>query len=196
MVNSWPNDLGSNHIDHCIHNALPAHSKLSLTSAYAEFSCSYNDKSCMYIPMRLSKLMLNPLCSNLRSVIFTSCNWQALSMWIQQSLWFESIQREWNKMDGLLEGGGLHSTVVAYLPLTQQPPVWFSALPRIFLLMLLIFIDGTAQNRGPRLDIANWYHPLLASGKIVLHKMDCLSTFNQAERLVFFVCCSDTNEAF
>ena len=37
--------------------------------------------------------------------------------------------------------GGQHSTDVAYLILTRQPRVWF---PRIFLFMLLIFIDGTA----------------------------------------------------
>ena len=38
----------------------------------------------------------------------------------------------------------LHSTEVAFLLLTQQPQVRFSAFPRIFLLMLLRFIDGTA----------------------------------------------------
>ena len=40
--------------------------------------------------------------------------------------------------------GWLHSTEIAYLLLTQQPRVHFSEFPRIFLLMLLIFIDGTA----------------------------------------------------
>ena len=41
-------------------------------------------------------------------------------------------------------GMGLHSTEVAYLLLTQQPRVLFSVFPRIFLLMLLRFIDSTA----------------------------------------------------
>ena len=39
---------------------------------------------------------------------------------------------------------GLHSTEVAYLLLTLQLWVRFSAFPIIFLLMFLIFIDSTA----------------------------------------------------
>ena len=39
---------------------------------------------------------------------------------------------------------GLHSTEVLFFLLTQQPRVWFSVLPRIFLWMLLIFIAGSA----------------------------------------------------
>ena len=49
--------------------------------------------------------------------------------------------------------------------------VWFSALPRIFLLMLLWFIDGTAQNSKQRLDSVNQTHLVLVSGyKLVLQK--------------------------
>ena len=47
----------------------------------------------------------------------------------------------------LHKGGDLHSTEVACLLLNQQPWVWFLVIPRIFLLMLLRFIDGTADKR-------------------------------------------------
>ena len=40
--------------------------------------------------------------------------------------------------------GGLHCSEVAYLLLTQQPQVWFSAFPRFLPLMLLRFIDCAA----------------------------------------------------
>ena len=62
------------------------------------------------------------------------------------------------------------STEVAYLLLTQQHWVQFLAFPRIFLLMLLTFIDWTAQNSGQRLDNVNKTHLVLASGKLVLQK--------------------------
>ena len=62
---------------------------------------------------------------------------------------------------------GLHSTKVAYLPLTQQPQVWFSAFPRIFLLILLRFIGSTAWNTGQMLDNVNRTYLVLASGKLL-----------------------------
>ena len=34
------------------------HSKLSLASAYAKIGRSYSDKKCMYMPIKLSKLIL------------------------------------------------------------------------------------------------------------------------------------------
>ena len=46
--------------------------------------------------------------------------------------------------------------------LTRQPRVWF---PRSLLFMLLIFIDGTAQNNGHRL--VNQTHLQLDSGELV-----------------------------
>ena len=42
--------------------------------------------------------------------------------------------------------------------------------PRIFLLMLLRFIDGTAYNSGQRLDNVNQPRLVLTSGKQVLQK--------------------------
>ena len=42
--------------------------------------------------------------------------------------------------------------------------------PRIFLLMLLRFIDGTAENSGQRLDNDNRTHLGLVGGKLVLQK--------------------------
>ena len=65
---------------------------------------------------------------------------------------------------------GLQSTEAAYLLLTQQPLVWFLAFPRVFFLMLLRFIDASAQKSGQRLDIVNRTHLVLASGKRVLQK--------------------------
>ena len=41
---------------------------------------------------------------------------------------------------------GLHSTEATFLLLIKKPHVQFLAFPRIFLLMLLRFIDGTASN--------------------------------------------------
>ena len=58
----------------------------------------------------------------------------------------------------------MHSSEAAYLPLTQQPQVRFSMLPRIFLLMLLIFIDDTVYDSGQRLDNVNRTHLVLADG--------------------------------
>ena len=65
---------------------------------------------------------------------------------------------------------GLHSTEVAYLLLIQQPRVQFLAFPRIFLFMLLRFIDGTAKNSGQRLDNVKQTNLELASSKLVLQK--------------------------
>ena len=64
--------------------------------------------------------------------------------------------------------GELHSTEVAYLLLTQQPWVRFSPYLRIFLLMLLRFMDWIES--GQRLDNVNGTHLVLASGKLVLQK--------------------------
>ena len=44
------------------------------------------------------------------------------------------------------------------------------ALPRIFLLMLLRFIDSTSINSGQMLDYVNRTYLVLASGKVVLQK--------------------------
>ena len=62
---------------------------------------------------------------------------------------------------------GLHSTEVADLLLSQQPRVRFS---RIFLLMLLRFIDCTAEFSRSRLYDVNQTILLLARGKLVLQK--------------------------
>ena len=75
--------------------------------------------------------------------------------------------------------GGGHSTEVAYLLFTQQFQVWFSAFLRIFLLMLLIIINGTAVNSGERLDNINQIPLVLASGKRVLLK--CFLPCDQME---------------
>ena len=67
-------------------------------------------------------------------------------------------------------GGGLHKAEVAYLLLTQQPQARFSAFSRLFLLMLLRLIDGTAYNSGQRLDNVDRTHLVLVSGKLGLQK--------------------------
>ena len=77
---------------------------------------------------------------------------------------------------------------VAYLLLTQQPQVWFSAFPWICIFVLLTFIEGTASNIGQRPDNVNRTHLVLDSGKLVLQKTSklksiFLSTLLQAGRL-------------
>ena len=47
---------------------------------------------------------------------------------------------------------------IAFLLCTQQPWVRFLALPGVFLLILLRFIDGTVDNRGQRLNNVNPTH--------------------------------------
>ena len=54
--------------------------------------------------------------------------------------------------------GGLCSPEVAYLLLTRQPQVRFTAFPRIPLLVLLRFVDGSNQNSGQSLDNGNRTH--------------------------------------
>ena len=68
------------------------------------------------------------------------------------------------------DGDGQHGREVAHLLLTQQPRVQFLAYPNFFLLMLLRFIYGTAQNSGQRLHNVKGTHLVLASGKLVLQK--------------------------
>ena len=65
---------------------------------------------------------------------------------------------------------GLHSTEVKYLLLSQQPRVRFSGFPRIFLLMMQRFIDGTAEFSRSRLYDVNQTNLLLTRGKLVLQK--------------------------
>ena len=42
-------------------------------------------KNPIFIPIKHSKLMLNPLCSNPGPPTFASCSWHMLSIWIQRS---------------------------------------------------------------------------------------------------------------
>ena len=64
----------------------------------------------------------------------------------------------------------LHNTEEAYSLLNQQPRVRFSAFQRIFILMLVRFVDGTAKNSRHKLDNYNPTYLVLASGKLVLQK--------------------------
>ena len=43
-------------------------------------------KNPMFMPIKHSKLMLNPSCNNPCRVIFSPCSWHAVSMWILRSL--------------------------------------------------------------------------------------------------------------
>ena len=64
------------------------HVKSSLTTAFTKLGCSYTDKKCpLYMSIKLSKLMLDPLCSNPCRVAFTPYSWHALSMCLLRSLW-------------------------------------------------------------------------------------------------------------
>ena len=64
--------------------------------------------------------------------------------------WFESKRFDFASARDVEEQGG---TEVASALLTQLPWVRFSAFPRIFLLMLLRFIDGTDWSSGWRLKL-------------------------------------------
>ena len=83
-------------------------------------------------------------------------------------------------------GGGLQNTEVAYLLLTQQPWVRYSVFPRIFLLMLLRFIDSTALNIGQILEYVNWTHLALASGKLILQNKTYWTNFLCSITLCYF----------
>ena len=64
------------------------HAKSSVTTAFTKLGCSYTDKKCpLYMSIKLSKLMLDPLCSNPCRVAFTPYSWHALSMCLLRSLW-------------------------------------------------------------------------------------------------------------
>ena len=66
--------------------AICMHAKLSLTTAYAKLGRSYTDqKSCLFMSIKLSKLMLNPLCNNPCWVIFAPCSRHALSICLLRS---------------------------------------------------------------------------------------------------------------
>ena len=102
-----------------------------------------------------------------------SRSWNSKAPNVKHSDWskfFHVISCIQSNSSNLTWGGGQHSTVVAYLLLTQLPWVWFLAFPRIFLLMLLRFINSPDKNSGQRLDTFNQNHLVLASGKIVLRK--------------------------
>ena len=90
-----------------------------------------------------------------------------------------------------MQGGGLRNTEAAYLLFTQQPQVRFSPFPIIFLLMLLIFIDGTAGSSGQILDNVNQTYVVPASGKLVIQKKEQASETTdkkfKSERLAGFV---------
>ena len=69
------------------------HAKSSLTTAYAKLGCSYTDKeSPIYMSAKLSKLMLNPLCTNSCQVNFALCSWHALSICLLRSLCLTALR--------------------------------------------------------------------------------------------------------
>ena len=68
------------------------HAKSSLTTACTKLGCSYTDKNPMYklyMPIKLCKLIVNPLCSYPCRVIFAPCSSQVLSLWILRSPCFK-----------------------------------------------------------------------------------------------------------
>ena len=67
---------------------------------------------------------------------------------------FFFCRQTFNKL-GLADG--LHSTGVAFSLLTQRPRVWFSAFPRLFLLMLMRFI--ACLELRPEAWLCQWNPP-------------------------------------
>ena len=66
--------------------------------------------------------------------------------------------------------GGLFSTEVAFLLLTQQPQVRFPALPKIYINVAVTYQQRWLEENGQRLENVDRTHLVLASGKLVLQK--------------------------
>ena len=101
--------------------------------------------------------------------------WKNPSNWLMKYLdWTERVQIQlWTHtgsqtQDLSFEVSKWRSTVESILAL--QPQVWFLAFRRIFLSMLLRFIDSTAWNSWHWPYNVNWTQLILASGKLVLQK--------------------------
>ena len=66
--------------------------------------------------------------------------------------------------------GGLHSTEVAFLLLTQQPQVRFSAFLKIYFDVTEIYQWCWLEKSGQMLENVDQTHLVLASDKLVLQK--------------------------
>ena len=67
--------------------------------------------------------------------------------------------------------GSLHSTEVAYLPLTQQPRAQFLAFPKTYFNVAEIYLQHWLEENGQRLENVYPTHLLApASGKLLLQK--------------------------
>ena len=73
-----------------------------------------------------------------------------------------------------------------YLLLYQLSQILFSVFPRIFLSMLLIFIDGTAQSNAQSLDSVNRTYLVLASGKLAQKNYVSLKNAKIDSIIIFF----------
>ena len=69
-----------------------------------------------------------------------------------------------------LREGGLQSTEVAFLPLTQRPWVHFLAFPKIYFGVAEIYQWHWFEESGQRLENVDQAHLVLESGKVVLQK--------------------------
>ena len=87
------------------------------------------------------------------------CLWKKVGLFFSQN-----SCRDWNLTHDI---GTKISTHLASHPATLGLML---SVPKNFSLMLLRFIDGTAQNSWQRLDYVNQTHLVLASGKLVLQK--------------------------
>ena len=89
----------------------------------------------------------------------------AWTTWMQACKEGKNIGSVAISMSNIRKHTRMHSTKVAFLVLTQKPRVSFLTFLRIFLLMVLRFIDG-----GQWLDNVNQTHLVVASGMLVLKK--------------------------
>ena len=72
---------------------------------------------------------------------------------------------------GLLGGGGLYSTEVAFLLLTQWPWIRYSAFTKIYFDVAEVYRWLWLEESGQRLENVDQTHLVLASGKLVQQKM-------------------------
>ena len=68
-------------------------------------------------------------------------------------------------------GGGLHTTDVAFLLLTQWPWVQFSAFPKHYFDVAQIYQRWWWEESGQRLENVDWTQLVLASSKLAIQKI-------------------------
>ena len=105
----------------------------------------------LYMPIKLSKLTLNPSCSNPCRVIFMSCSWHAVSMWILRSLCLATLLLSLN--GNLVYPTWNHEASSFFLRLAQMRKTRKSIKRQLFSVKSKIILRGrkrTLEVKKPR----------------------------------------------